>query len=47
VKGVGQNIVFHDSPFEKYFEYGYGAGKEAYWTSGHMTFQFEAYRDCI
>ena len=36
-----------ESPFVKYFEYGYGAGKEGYWTYDHMAVQFEKCMDCI
>jgi hypothetical protein len=37
-ENIGQN------PFVKFFEYGYGAGKEGYWMYAHMALQFE---DCI
>jgi len=33
-----------ESPFIKYFKYGYGKGKEGYWTYDHMALQFE---DCV
>jgi hypothetical protein len=33
-----------ESPFIKYFKYGYGEGKEGYWTYNHMALQFE---DCV
>jgi len=32
------------NPFIIYFEFGYGAGKDGYWTYNHMALQFE---DCI
>ncbi len=40
----GKNLV--ESPFVKYFKYGYGAGKEGYWTYDHMVVQFEDCVDC-
>jgi hypothetical protein len=36
-----------ESPFVIYFEYGYGQGKEGYWTYDHMALQFEDCVDCI
>jgi hypothetical protein len=36
-----------ESPFIKNFEYGYGAGKEGYWTYDHMALQFEDCVDCV
>jgi len=36
-----------ESPFVIYFEYGYGQGKEGYWTYDHMSLQFEDCVDCI
>jgi hypothetical protein len=34
-------------PFIKYFEYGYGEGKEGYWTYDHMALLFEDCMDAI
>jgi hypothetical protein len=44
VNGTAVKKPLVNSPFVVIFEYGYGAGKEGYWTYDHMCLQFE---DCI
>jgi len=47
VNGGAKKNKLEESPFVKFFEYGYGAGKEGYWTYDHMAVQFEDCVDCI
>jgi hypothetical protein len=47
INGTTEKKDLSESPFIKYFEYGYGAGKEGYWTYDHMALQFEDCVDCI
>ncbi len=44
LNGKTEKADLCESPFIKYFEYGYGAGKAGYWTYDHMSLQFE---DCV
>jgi len=44
INGTAVKQPLTDSPFVLFFEYGYGYGKEGYWTYDHMCLQFE---DCI
>jgi hypothetical protein len=44
VNGTAVKKPLVNSPFVVIFEYGYGAGKEGYWTYDHMCLQFE---DCV
>ncbi len=47
LNGTIEKKDLSESPFVTYFEYGYGAGKEGYWTYDHMALQFEDCVDCI
>ena len=47
ILGNAKKKDLSESPFVKYFEYGYGQGKEGYWTYDHMAIQFEDCVDCI
>jgi hypothetical protein len=44
VNGTAIKNSLANSPFVVIFEYGYGAGKEGYWTYDHMCLQYE---DCV
>ncbi len=44
VNGTAIKKPLASSPFVVIFEYGYGAGKEGYWTYDHMCLQ---YKDCV
>jgi hypothetical protein len=44
INGTAIKKPITDSPFMLFFEYGYGSGKEGYWTYDHMCLQL---KDCI
>jgi hypothetical protein len=41
LSGKTEKADLHEKPYIKYFECGYGAGKEGYWTYDHRALQFE------
>jgi hypothetical protein len=47
VNGTAIEKLLANSHFVINFEYGYGTGKEGYWTYDHMCLQFEDFIDTI